>query len=516
MIEYKLSLASSGAVKAPGYEDMLRFGYNKNCGVYRLRVTAADEWKGMKLRVFWHTPEGDPPASLVENGVVEVPAFVTAVSGEGRITFEGSDGTRTITSADMRYRVAANSGTEDGTMPPLGTPAWQQLVGRVEEVGADARKSAEQARKSMKQAESEKSAAAGSAAAAAKKLKELQDGIAAGDFKGEKGDTGARGPQGNAGPQGPKGEKGDVGSTGPTGATGPQGPKGETGPQGPKGDKGDTGPQGPVGATGPQGPKGETGPAGKETKVDTTLKVSGAAADAKATGDALAGKAAASHTHDDRYYTEAEMDGKLAGKSNTGHTHNTIKDIGDGRTLSFAYSKDGLGYESYSWLAGWNGNELRPVHKRQFATAGHTHDDRYYTEAEMDGKLAGKSNTGHTHNTIKDIGDGRTLSFAYSKDGLGYESYSWLAGWNGNELRPVHKRQFATAGHTHDDRYYTESEMNTKLNGKANSSHTHNYAGSGSAGGTANSVNGLTFAAQTTDPGAGSALTTNKVLIVYV
>ena len=440
MIEYKLSLASSGAVKAPGYEDMLRFGYNKNCGVYRLRVTAADEWKGMKLRVFWHTPEGDPPASLVENSVVEVPAFVTAVSGEGCITFEGSDDTRTITSADMRYRVAANSGTEDGTMPPLGTPAWQQLVGRVEEVGADARKSAEQARKSMKQAESEKSAAAGSAATAAKKLKELQDGITAGDFKGEKGDTGARGPQGNAGPQGPKGEKGDVGPTGPTGATGPQGPKGETGPQGPKGDKGDTGPQGPVGATGPQGPKGETGPAGKETKVDTTLKVSGAAADAKATGDALAGKAAASHTH----------------------------------------------------------------------------DDRYYTEAEMDGKLAGKSNTGHTHNTIKDIGDGRTLSFAYSKDGLGYESYSWLAGWNGNELRPVHKRQFATAGHTHDDRYYTESEMNTKLNGKANNSHTHNYAGSGSAGGTANSVNGLTFAAQTTDPGAGSALTTNKVLIVYV
>ena len=63
MIEYKLSLASSGAVKAPGYEDMLRFGYNKNCGVYRLRVTVADEWKGMKLRVFWHTLEGDPPTS---------------------------------------------------------------------------------------------------------------------------------------------------------------------------------------------------------------------------------------------------------------------------------------------------------------------------------------------------------------------------------------------------------------------------------------------------------------------
>ena len=27
--------------------------------------------------------------------------------------------------------------------------------------------------------------------------------------------------------------------------------------------------------------------------------------------------------------------------------------------------------------------------------------------------------------------------------------------------------------HTHDDRYYTESEVDAKLNGKANSSHTH-------------------------------------------
>lgn len=32
---------------------------------------------------------------------------------------------------------------------------------------------------------------------------------------------------------------------------------------------------------------------------------------------------------------------------------------------------------------------------------------------------------------------------------------------------------YAAASHTHDDRYYTENEINTKLNGKANSSHTH-------------------------------------------
>ena len=57
--------------------------------------------------------------------------------------------------------------------------------------------------------------------------------------------------------------------------------------------------------------------------------------------------------------------------------------------------------------------------------------------------------------------------------------------------------------------------VGSALAGKATASHTHSYAGSSSAGGTANSVNGFTFAAQTADPGAGSSLATNKVLIVY-
>lgn len=61
MIEYKLSLASSGAVKTPGSMDALQLGYSRNCGVYRLRVSTADEWKGMTLRAFWHTPGGSRP-----------------------------------------------------------------------------------------------------------------------------------------------------------------------------------------------------------------------------------------------------------------------------------------------------------------------------------------------------------------------------------------------------------------------------------------------------------------------
>ena len=129
MIEQSVSLASNGVVKVPGYEQLVRFGYTKNRGVYRLTVTASGEWEGLTIRCFWHVPDGkDPASSLVVDGSVDVPASVTALPGNGCITFEGSDGTKTVTSADLRYRVSANSGTEDGTLPEPGTPAWEEFL----------------------------------------------------------------------------------------------------------------------------------------------------------------------------------------------------------------------------------------------------------------------------------------------------------------------------------------------------------------------------------------------------
>lgn len=249
MIEQSVSLASNGVVKVPGYEQLVRFGYTKNRGVYRLHVDATGEWAGLTIRAFWHVPDGkDPASSLVVDGYVAVPASVTAQPGSGCVTFEGSDGTKTVTSADLRYRVSANSGTEDGTMPEPGAPAWQQLV---DAVHTDAT-AAEQAKTDAQTAASEAATSAGnanqSAQEAADSLQALKDGIAAGDFKGEKGD---------------KGDTGPIGPVGPQGAQGPQGEKGDTGPQ---------------------GPKGETGPA---VALDTTLTHEGEAADAKATGEAI-------------------------------------------------------------------------------------------------------------------------------------------------------------------------------------------------------------------------------------
>ncbi len=115
MIEFPITLTSGGSVCLPGHAFALALGYTKNRGVYRLAVTATGEWEGLIIRAFWHLPGGsDPASSLVVDGLVDVPASVTVQPGNGCITFEGSDGTRTVTSADLRYRVSANSGTEDG------------------------------------------------------------------------------------------------------------------------------------------------------------------------------------------------------------------------------------------------------------------------------------------------------------------------------------------------------------------------------------------------------------------
>ena len=79
----------------------------------------------------------------------------------------------------------------------------------------------------------------------------------------------------------------------------------------------------------------------------------------------VAGKSDTGHTHDDRYYTESEVDKKLAGKSNVEHTHT----------------------------------------KSEITDFAHTHDDRYFTETEVTSKLAGKSDTGHKH-SASDITSG--------------------------------------------------------------------------------------------------------------
>lgn len=132
MIEQQITLCSNGRAVLSGYSGGLLLGYAHNTGVYRLRVVCSGEWDGTTVAAFWHLPgPAGPLTTLVADGSVEVPALVTAQGGSGTVTFEGSDGTRTVTSASVPYRVLTNSGTTDPTLPEPGTPAWQQFLQQV-------------------------------------------------------------------------------------------------------------------------------------------------------------------------------------------------------------------------------------------------------------------------------------------------------------------------------------------------------------------------------------------------
>lgn len=132
MIEQQITLCSNGRAVLSGYSGGLLLGYAHNTGVYRLRVVCSGEWDGTTVVAFWHLPDpAEPLTTLVADGAVEVPALVTAQGGSGTVTFEGSDGTRTVTSASVPYRVLSNSGTTDPTLPEPGTPAWQQFLQQV-------------------------------------------------------------------------------------------------------------------------------------------------------------------------------------------------------------------------------------------------------------------------------------------------------------------------------------------------------------------------------------------------
>lgn len=344
MIEQEITLLTNGRISFQKCGNGLQFGYSKNRGVYSIKVKTSGEWNGLTIRAFWHIPDiKEPITSLLVDNVIRVPALVTSYKGEGRIVFEGSDGAKTVTSADVRYYVNKNSGTCDGTIPEPGTPAWQELVGTVKkysdtavEAKESAKKSADEAKQALEDTKDVKSQAieeinssktavieeienkknlsieeinsvkedakgelealcdstrdfanqakeaadrAKASEDASKKnaddsaatLQELKDGIASGDFKGEKGDKGDTGPVGPQGEQGPQGPTGATGATGPQGETGPRGEQGPRGIQGERGPQGAQGPKGDTGDTGPQGPQGPVGPAGADGKDGTQI-----------------------------------------------------------------------------------------------------------------------------------------------------------------------------------------------------------------------------------------------------
>lgn len=109
--------------------------------------------------------------------------------------------------------------------------------------------------------------------------------------------------------------------------------------------------------------------------------------------------------------------GNVTGKPSTfppdSHTHSSVADIGNSTATTFAYSKSGLNYGDYTWLAGWNGYELRAVNKSQFATASHTHTKSQITDFS------------HTHSK-SEVGLGNVDNTADANKNVNYATSSHL------------------------------------------------------------------------------------------
>lgn len=146
----------------------------------------------------------------------------------------------------------------------------------------------------------------------------------------------------------------------------------------------------------------------------------------------LNGKSDIGHKHDERYYTETETDGIVNGLSNQINEKadkSVVTTSVNGLMSKEDKSKlDGIATEANKTIvdSSLSSSSTNPVQNKVVNSA-----------------LNGKANSSHSH-SISNITNLQSALDSKSE-----------------------------TGHTHDDRYYTETEMNTKLNGKADSSHSH-------------------------------------------
>ena len=158
----------------------------------------------------------------------------------------------------------------------------------------------------------------------------------------------------------------------------------------------------------------------------------------------------AAHTHDDRYYTESEVNTKLGGKVDL--------------------SADGV---------------TKAINKLSTAAATPTDEDYYISQYAGGGtttisyyRRPVKALWAYIQSKLHKVATSGSYNDLSNKPGTGTSSAAGLT-------------KLYTSTGTATDGAMTQAATKTALDGKASSSHTHNYAGSSSAGGVANSANKL-------------------------
>lgn len=239
-----------------------------------------------------------------------------------------------------------------------------------------------------------------------------------------------------------------------------------------------------------------------------------------------------SHTHDDRYYTETEVDSKLSGKANSSHTH-TKNQVGLGNVDNTADSAKSVKYATSAGSANaLNVTELhshdlndiktaglyfsgignraknKPADVNSFALEVKKTSSVYLVQVLTEGNA-------HTMKTwIRQFDTSAWSAWEYYFDSRHTPTWSQVSGkpsfatvatsgsYNNLSNKPSSMKNPSaltiSLNGTSQGAYDGSSAKSINVTpaniGAAPSSHSHNYAGSSSAGGSANWANGANYA----------------------
>lgn len=183
--------------------------------------------------------------------------------------------------------------------------------------------------------------------------------------------------------------------------------------------------------------------------------------------EAVSTKANNGHTHDNRYYTETEVDTLLEGKANTSHTHTIANITNLQSTLDGKAATSHGTHVSYSTTAPVMDGTASVGTASTVARSDHKHptDTSRAAQTSLDSHTGNKSNPHGV--TLGQLGLTATASEINVLDGI---------------TATVTELNYVDG---------VTSNIQTQLNGKSASGHTHSYAGSSSVGGAATSANKL-------------------------
>lgn len=227
----------------------------------------------------------------------------------------------------------------------------------------------------------------------------------------------------------------------------------------------------------------------------------------------LSGKSDIGHNHDGRYYTETETDDMVNGLSNQINEKadkSVVTTSANGLMSKEDKSKlDGIATEANKTVvdSALSSSSTNPVQNKVVkgaldgkANSSHSHSitDVTNLQSSLDSKagtsIATTSANGLMSSTDKNKLDGIaigatkvTVDTSLSNSSTNPVQNKVVNNALNGKANSSHNHSISNitnlqsaldnksdTGHTHDDRYYTETEMDSKLNDKANTSHTHN------------------------------------------